>query len=143
MLVAPLVLPTHAAPRRPPLERHHATPPTPISADRESRRAYWKDGLLAWTVGGFAILTFAPAARGDALFGATLPYWLVGAPLLNLIWLTRIDAWRWLKRNRECLSIRRRRPSAMRIASSTAAHRRRSAPEDLRWSPGRRPCERV
>lgn len=132
MLVAPLVSPAHAAPRRPTLERHHATPPTPISADREPQRSYLKDGLLAWTVVGFAILTFVPAARGDTLFGATLPYWLVGAPLLNLAWLTRIDALQWVRRNRERLSSRRRKLSALRIASAAVAHCCRSTTEDLR-----------
>lgn len=47
---------------------------------------------LGWlTVGGLA-LAFLPHARVGADLGATLPFWLVGAPLIDLVWLTRRHA---------------------------------------------------
>ena len=39
-------------------------------------------------VGG-GVLLLVPLARGDALFGATLPFWLVVAPLVDLGWIER------------------------------------------------------
>jgi hypothetical protein len=45
--------------------------------------------LLAWAVlGGIALLCI-PALRGGPATGLTLPFWLVAAPLLNILWLTR------------------------------------------------------
>ena len=41
--------------------------------------------LLAWLLAGVGILVCIPAARGGALLGATLPFWLVVAPLINLV----------------------------------------------------------
>ena len=45
--------------------------------------------LIAWLVVGCGVLLAVPAARGDRMFGATLPFWLVVAPLLNLAWIER------------------------------------------------------
>jgi hypothetical protein len=45
--------------------------------------------LIAWLIIGCAALLFVPATRGGRLFGATLPFWLVAAPMLNLVWLER------------------------------------------------------
>lgn len=45
--------------------------------------------LYAWLALGACTLLCVPAARGGALLGATLPFWLVGAPLLDLAWLRR------------------------------------------------------
>lgn len=51
--------------------------------------------LLAWAVlGGIALLCI-PALRGGPATGLTLPFWLVAAPLLNILWLTRR---RWMAR---------------------------------------------
>lgn len=47
--------------------------------------------LLAWLALGLAGVLLVPAARGGALLGATLPYWLVAAPLIVLATLER--AW--------------------------------------------------
>ncbi|MGB0132653.1 hypothetical protein [Dokdonella sp.] len=45
--------------------------------------------LVAWAViGGIAVLC-VPALRGGPTTGLTLPFWLVAAPLLNILWLTR------------------------------------------------------
>lgn len=45
--------------------------------------------VLGWlAIGGFA-LALLPHSRAGADLGATLPYWLVGAPLVDLAWLMR------------------------------------------------------
>jgi hypothetical protein len=50
--------------------------------------------------------------RGNALSGLTLPFWLVGAPLLDVAWLTRA---RWLSALRGRAGSRRsRRPRIAR-----------------------------
>lgn len=49
--------------------------------------------LLLWALAGALGLCLLPALRGNALSGLTLPFWLVGAPLLDIAWLTRT---RWL-----------------------------------------------
>jgi hypothetical protein len=45
--------------------------------------------VLAWLLLGTAALMLAPALRADARFGATLPFWLVGAPAIDLAWIMR------------------------------------------------------
>lgn len=50
--------------------------------------------LLTWIIGGLLVLALIPAARGDGLLGATLPFWLVVAPVLDLIWLSRANVLR-------------------------------------------------
>ncbi len=46
-------------------------------------------GLLAWLAIGIGVLLLVPLARGDRFFGATLPFWLVVAPLVDLGWTLR------------------------------------------------------
>jgi hypothetical protein len=45
--------------------------------------------LAAWFFVGCGVLLFVPATRGGNLLGATMPFWLVVAPLLNLAWVER------------------------------------------------------
>jgi hypothetical protein len=45
--------------------------------------------LIAWLAIGVGLLLLVPMARGDRLLGATLPFWLVAAPLVDLVWLER------------------------------------------------------
>jgi hypothetical protein len=45
--------------------------------------------LLAWVLAGLATLALVPFARGDRMLGATLPFWLIAAPLLDLAWIER------------------------------------------------------
>lgn len=54
-----------------------------------SRHASGSPVLMAWLIFGVVTLTCIPAARGNAFFGATLPFWLVAAPLINLAWCRR------------------------------------------------------
>ena len=57
--------------------------PRPVSAVRVPA---W---LIAWAVGGALALLLVPALRGGGFGGATLPFWLLAAPLINIVWLTR------------------------------------------------------
>ena len=90
MLVAPLALPMSST-----SHRHRATAQQvwhPVSRARSNSSVAWAPILLsAWLVIGFAGLIAVPAARGSASLGATLPFWLVVAPLLDLAWLKRAN----------------------------------------------------
>jgi hypothetical protein len=62
-------------------------PSTVITPRAEGSRATpW---LVAWAIAGGLVLVLGEAARGGPLFGLTLPFWLVGAPLLDLAWVER------------------------------------------------------
>jgi hypothetical protein len=45
--------------------------------------------LIAWFIVGVGVLLLVPLARGDRLLGATLPFWLIVAPLVDLGWIER------------------------------------------------------
>ncbi len=49
--------------------------------------------LFAWAAAGTLAVLLVPALRGGGFGGATLPFWLVAAPLINIAWLTRV---RWM-----------------------------------------------
>jgi len=66
------------------------TPPPPRrGSSAATRHASGSPVLIAWLVFGVVTLTCVPVARGNAFFGATLPFWLVAAPLINLAWSRR------------------------------------------------------
>lgn len=67
--------------------------------------------LTVWLVLGAGFLLLAPSARGGRPFGATLPFWLVGAPLIDLLWWKRHAALAALQKNWQ---VRRRRAAAVR-----------------------------
>ena len=46
-------------------------------------------GLTAWLFVGTLTVILVPAARGGAELGATLPFWLIAAPLIGLAWTHR------------------------------------------------------
>jgi hypothetical protein len=46
-------------------------------------------GLVVWLLLGVCVYLCVPAARGGSGAGATIPFWLIVAPLLNLAWLGR------------------------------------------------------
>jgi hypothetical protein len=69
-----------------PAERSRA-PSRPVA--RPARTKPPIGGLLAWLAVGIGVLLLVPFARGDRFFGATLPFWLVAAPLLDLGWIER------------------------------------------------------
>jgi len=81
MLVAPFAIPTPDVRvyRSPSLAIAAGDPPSPFAL------AF----ALGWlAVGGF-LMACLPHATAGAHLGATLPFWLVGAPLIDLAWLTR------------------------------------------------------
>ena len=45
--------------------------------------------VVGWLVLGGIILLSLPPARGGPMFGSTVPFWLVGAPLVDLLWIWR------------------------------------------------------
>ena len=84
MFVADLLVPP-SSPRAPaPVPR----PPAPRSA-AEPDAPFALVGLLAWLACGSLALALLPTSPARLELGATLPFWLVGAPLLNLAWLLR------------------------------------------------------
>jgi hypothetical protein len=92
MLVAPLVLSTPSPSRRRIPAR---TLPRPAPASGYARAAWIQVVLFLWLLIGIGAVIAVPAARSNDAFGATLPFWLIGAPLLDLAWLKRghlIDA---------------------------------------------------
>jgi hypothetical protein len=64
--------------------------PLPISRTiARPARTKRPTGMLAWLSVGIGLVLLVPFARGDRYFGATLPFWLVVAPLVDLVWIER------------------------------------------------------
>ena len=85
--------------------------------------------LIAWFVIGVGVLLLVPLARGDSLLGATLPFWLVVAPLVDLGWIERRRiALRFTQGLRSVASKRRaiRNVRAQRAPRATACSAARS-----------------
>lgn len=117
MLLSPLSLPqSDTRRRRAPIA---ARPPVPaaLTAARGGADPFVPRLLIGWLALGLGLMVFAPAARAGGPLGATLPFWLVGAPVLNLLW--------W--RRRECLAALRRRWQARRRRWPMAAGAARQA----------------
>ena len=100
----------------------------PVPSSRPPRRRMRLDAVLvAWLLVGCAVVLLVPAVRGGRLLGATLPFWLVAAPLLDLAWIGRerlarrsgtwISAFR--SRRPAPRNVRRQRPA--RAAACNAA----------------------
>lgn len=90
MLVAPFTLSTPPAVTRSPFRA--PTRRLPHAMTRGNSRAAWAPVILGiWLIIGVCGLIVVPATRGSATLGATLPFWLVIAPLLDLAWLKRAD----------------------------------------------------
>ncbi|HSS06077.1 MAG TPA: hypothetical protein VLK83_02955 [Rhodanobacteraceae bacterium] len=78
---------------------------------------------------GVGVLLLVPLARGDSLLGATLPFWLVVAPLVDLGWIERRRiALRFTQGLRSVASKRRaiRNVRAQRAPRATACSAARS-----------------
>lgn len=111
MLVAPLSLSAASVSRR-----HTAVHPLRHARHAEPRppRASWAQAWVAlWFAAGLCALVTIPAARGSTSFGATLPFWLVVAPLIDLLWLKRTLIGNSL----------RRRPKSNRLGARVAVVR--------------------
>jgi hypothetical protein len=96
-----------------PAERSRAAAFTPT---RPTRTKPPIGGLLAWLAVGIGVLMLVPFARGDHFFGATLPFWLVVAPLVDLGWVERrriarrvTESWRNLGSARPARNVRAQR----------------------------------
>ncbi|MET0226708.1 MAG: hypothetical protein ABW187_09730 [Dokdonella sp.] len=88
MFVAPLALPGSSE-----SSKHSLSPHVDRRASQVAASPFPAAVLLAWLVIGVCVYVLVPTARGDERLGATLPFWLVVAPLLNVLWLWRR---RWL-----------------------------------------------
>lgn len=116
MLVAPLVLSERSPSRRrrlPVGRKKRGMPSARVLADDGSRARV----LVAWLALGLCAVICVPAARGGELLGATLPFWLVGAPLINFLWWKRSEVLDALRRRWISARSRRSQPAAVRIAS--------------------------
>jgi hypothetical protein len=45
--------------------------------------------LMVWAIGGLVSMLLFPSLRGGTSTGMSGPFWLVAAPLINILWLTR------------------------------------------------------
>lgn len=117
MLLSPLTLPETAVRRR-----TVAKPAAPRTIERmpayDPQRHPMPPILVAWLAIGVCTWLLVPAARGDAQWGATLPFWLVAAPAIGLAWTTRA---RWVG---AMLGVCRR----YRVAVPVQAYRRSTEP---------------
>lgn len=68
---------------------------------RQSRRgltsAWPRNLLVVWLGFGCIAMIAFPATHGDAQWGATVPFWLIAAPLINLVWTKRAALYRGLR----------------------------------------------
>lgn len=106
-----------------------SVPPSPSAPpQRASRRRVRIDAvLLAWLAVGCALVVLVPALRGGHLLGATLPFWLIAAPLVDLAWIgrerlaARAESWVSALGSRKPAprNVRRQRP--VRSAACSAA----------------------
>ncbi len=87
MLVAPLALFEHSAQRPRGTLRHHAV--RAVSRTRGPAAPAQLLVVYAWFAIGLGVLLCVPVARGSVLLGATVPFWLIVAPLVNLVWIKR------------------------------------------------------
>ena len=110
MFVAPLSVPPIApAPRGAHARRPHT----------RSVRLDVRVLLVAWLTTGAFALALLPSLRGDAAFGATLPFWLVAAPAIDLAWLMRTR----LRRALRAVRLSRLAPQARRQSQSVRSMR--------------------
>jgi hypothetical protein len=104
MLIASFSVPSSARSRRVPrLPTRVLRPPTKT--------------LVSWLIAGLVVLLCVPAARNGRMLGATLPFWLIVAPLIDLAW---VDRRRIARRAAEFL-----RQSARRRAMARSLRRQR------------------
>jgi len=64
-------------------------PPSIVRPRPQKRASVPLRMLTAWLVAGASLLALFPVLRGGAALGATVPFWLVAAPAINLAWFAR------------------------------------------------------
>ena len=79
--------------------------PVPCRRARHSR-AVLPVWLMLWAIAGVFALGLFPGLRSGPTSGLSVPFWLVAAPLINILWLTHA---RW-------------RASLRKIAGRLVAH---------------------
>ena len=94
---------------------------------RPRRRRIRLDAVLfAWLLVGCAVVLLVPAIRGGRLLGGTLPFWLVAAPLVDLVWIrrgriaARVETWVSALRGRRIAPRNVRRQRAVRAVACNA-----------------------
>lgn len=107
MLVASLGSPCNSTPRRRRSPTHRLARSRIGALHPTAKPAIATAFLIVWCAIGVGLVLCVPAARGSSLFGATLPFWLVAAPLLDLGWLKRASLRRLLRE--QSTRMRRRR----------------------------------
>lgn len=81
--------------------------------------------LLVWALGGIVAVTLFPSLRGGGMAGMSVPFWLVGAPLINLVWLARRHAMTVLRKL--FLDLARLQAVQPRVPSRLLSMRRRNS----------------
>ena len=111
MLVAPLSVPSSTRPR------------AVVATSRPVAPA--RGAVMAWLIAGLVAIAVVPALRGGGTLGATLPFWLVAAPAIDLVWIDRrrlarrFTAWRIRAFARTgARNVRRQRRSLRSVACS-------------------------
>ena len=83
----------------------------------------WAPPILSvWFVIGVCTMYVLPSMRGGDVFGMTLPFWLVAAPLLDLVWTGRVALTRRLR------PLLRRRSVAQRFQARRLCARKMPLP---------------
>lgn len=49
--------------------------------------------LQLWAIGGILGSAMFPLFRAGEMTGWSLPFWLIAAPLINILWLKRSHGW--------------------------------------------------
>jgi hypothetical protein len=77
--------------------------------------------LLIWAGSGLLVLGLVPSLAIQPQSGMTVPFWLVGAPLLDIAWLTRTHWLNALRKRLGSLCGRHRRQHQARRETGGAA----------------------
>lgn len=88
-----------------------------MNPERAMERAAVKRVLLAWLAIGCVVALLFPHWLFSRSAGASVAFWLIGAPLIDIAWLSRV---RIVAACRRALSARRPRSQARRWTTRTA-----------------------
>ena len=97
MFVAPLTLPESSVPPRRRALTRRALQSASSARNEVGAASSATAFLIVWIGIGIGVLACTPAARGSVMLGATLPFWFVVAPLIDLAWLWRAQLVRLLR----------------------------------------------
>jgi len=129
MFLAPITLPRDAEAAPAPsksLSKNARTHARPVRAKRRDgvmrtgqpiERAAVKRVLLVWLVAGCGVALLLAPSLFSRSAGASVVFWLVGAPLIDLAWLSRAQIFSAFRR---AMSVRRPRGQARRWTRGVA-----------------------